>query len=245
MKKKPTIQVVIWNMAPIRDEKEEKNELIPKLLCQMESHNGCVNCVKWSNDGKYLASGSDDKYIMIWQTSRYDVAGSSSFGSSGKTVNVEQWRCASTLRGHDGDILDLAWSPNDVWLASCSVDNTVIIWNAKKFPEILSVLKGHTSLVKGVCWDPVGKYLATQSDDKTLRIWRTHDWGQEARVVEPFKTTSGTTHILRLHWSPDGQYLVSAHAMNNSGPSAQIIERDGWKTNRDFVGHRKAITVAR
>ena len=31
--------------------------------------------------------------------------------------------------------------------------------------------------------------------------------------------------------------------MNNSGPTAQIIERDGWKTSLDFVGHRKAITV--
>lgn len=49
--------------------------------------------------------------------------------------------------------------------------------------------------------------------------------------------------MLRLSWSPDGQYLVSAHAMNNSGPTAQIVERDGWKTNMDFVGHRKAVTV--
>lgn len=31
--------------------------------------------------------------------------------------------------------------------------------------------------------------------------------------------------------------------MNNSGPTAQIVERDGWKTNMDFVGHRKAVTV--
>ena len=53
----------------------------------------------------------------------------------------------------------------------------------------------------------------------------------------------GTTHCLRLDWSPDGHYVVSAHAMNNSGPTAQIIERDGWKTSLDFVGHRKAITV--
>jgi protein HIRA/HIR1 len=53
----------------------------------------------------------------------------------------------------------------------------------------------------------------------------------------------GTTHVLRLSWSPDGQYVVSAHAMNNSGPTAQIVDRDGWKTRMDFVGHRKAITV--
>lgn len=31
--------------------------------------------------------------------------------------------------------------------------------------------------------------------------------------------------------------------MNNSGPTAQIIEREGFKTSLDFVGHRKAITV--
>lgn len=49
--------------------------------------------------------------------------------------------------------------------------------------------------------------------------------------------------MLRCHWSPDGAYIVSAHAMNNSGPTAQIIERDGFKTSLDFVGHRKAITV--
>ena len=49
--------------------------------------------------------------------------------------------------------------------------------------------------------------------------------------------------MLRLSWSPDGQYIVSAHAMNNSGPTAQIVEREGWKTSMDFVGHRKAITV--
>jgi hypothetical protein len=53
----------------------------------------------------------------------------------------------------------------------------------------------------------------------------------------------GTTHVLRLNWSPDGQYIVSAHAMNNSGPTAQIIEREGWQTKMDFVGHRKAITA--
>lgn len=45
-------------------------------------------------------------------------------------------------------MLDLAWAPHDGWLASCSVDNTVIVWNTMKFPEKIAVLKGHTGLVK-------------------------------------------------------------------------------------------------
>ncbi|GFR01595.1 protein HIRA [Trichonephila clavata] len=240
-----TGRIVIWNMSPIIDESDEKDENVPKLLCQMDNHLACVNCVRWSGSGKYLASCGDDKVLMIWQIGRYGTAGSTTFGSNGKMVNVEHWRCVSTLRGHSGDGLDLAWSPRDTWLASCSVDNTIVIWNTLKWQEIIAVLKGHSGLVKGVSWDPVGKYIASQSDDKTLRVWRTHDWQQEAVVTEPFLECGGTTHVLRLSWSPDGRYLVSAHAMNNSGPTAQIIERDGWKANRDFVGHRKAITCVR
>ncbi|KAK9501098.1 hypothetical protein O3M35_002210 [Rhynocoris fuscipes] len=236
-------RIVIWNMAPVTSEKCENNESVPKMLCQLDNHLACVNCVRWSGSGKYLASGGDDKLVMIWTVSK-SLGGNSVFGSKGK-VNVEGWRCVHTLRAHQGDVLDIAWSPGDVWLATCSVDNTVIIWKADNFPEIITVLKGHTGLVKGVSWDPVGKYLGSQSDDKTVRIWRTNDWSLEKVIKKPFEKCSGTTMVLRLSWSPDGQHLVTAHAMNGTGPTAQIIERDGWDHSKDFVGHHKAVTCVR
>ncbi|XP_069071427.1 protein HIRA isoform X4 [Pleurodeles waltl] len=237
-------KVVIWNMPPILKEDDEKNESVPKMLCQMDNHLACVNCVRWSNSGVYLASGGDDKLIMLWKRAAY-IGPSTVFGSSNKLANVEQWRCVSILRSHTGDVMDVAWSPHDAWLASCSVDNTVVIWNALKFPEIIATLQGHSGLVKGLTWDPVGKYIASQADDRSLKVWRTLDWQLETSITKPFDECGGTTHVLRLSWSPDGHYLVSAHAMNNSGPTAQIIERDGWKTNMDFVGHRKAVTVVK
>ncbi|KAI7813228.1 putative protein HIRA, partial [Triplophysa rosa] len=237
-------KVVIWNMAPVIREEDEKNEIIPKLLCQMDNHLACVNCVRWSNNGLYLASGGDDKLVMVWKRAAL-IGPSTVFGSSSKLANVEQWRCVTILRNHTGDVMDVAWSPHDVWLASCSVDNTIVIWNGRKFSEIIATLKGHTGLVKGLTWDPVGKYIASQADDHSLKVWRTMDWQLETNITKPFSECGGTTHVLRLSWSPDGQYLVSAHAMNNSGPTAQIIERDGWKTNMDFVGHRKAVTVVK
>ena len=140
-------KVVIWNMAPVREENIEKDENVPKMLCQMDNHLACVNCVRWSCNGYYLASAGDDKLIIIWQINKY--GGVSAVFGSGNKVNVEHWRASSTLRGHSGDILDLAWSPDNSWLASCSVDNTIVVWNAKKFPEQISVLRGHSGLVKG------------------------------------------------------------------------------------------------
>ncbi|RWS15627.1 Protein HIRA-like protein [Dinothrombium tinctorium] len=232
-------RVIIWNMAPVLSEAEEQKDNVPKLLCQMDNHLACVNCVRWSSNGKYLASGGDDKVVFIWSNVKVTA---NNFGAS---INVEHWRCTYTLRGHSGDILDLSWSPNDAWLASCSIDNSVIVWNTSKFPEIHTIIRGHTGLVKGICWDPVGKYIASQSDDKTLKIWRTNDWKEEVSITEPFAECGGTTHVLRLSWSPDGQYLVSAHAMNNRGSTSQIVEREGWKTQKDFVGHRKAVTCVR
>jgi len=234
-------RVTVWNLAPILNPKLQKDSNVPKMLCQMDNHLACVNSVRWSGSGKFLASAGDDQRVILWTKSAY--GGGAVFGS-GK-VNHESYRVAHTLRIHDGDVLDIAWSPGDVWLATASVDNTVVVWDVEKLPSTVAILKGHTGHVKGVTWDPVGKYLATQSADKTLRVWRTSDWGEEAKVSEPFEECGGTTHVLRLDWSPDGAYIVSAHAMNGGGPTAQILERDGWRFEKDFVGHRKAVTCVR
>ena len=232
-------KIVVWNFAPVKNQQDEMSSNTPKILCEMTNHLGCVNCVRWSPNGKWLASGGDDALIMIWNIRQLGLV-----KSFGREVH-EQWGCLYQLRGHDGDVLDLAWSSDGAYLASCSIDNSIIIWSATSFPDKVTTIKGHTGLVKGITWDPVGKYLASQSDDKSLRVWRRTDWVEEVNVVSPFQNCGGTTQMLRLAWSPDGRYLVSAHALNNDGPVAKIIERSEWSSRMDFVGHRKAVEVVR
>ena len=35
-------KIIIWNMGPVREENEEKDECVPKVLCQMDNHLGNV-----------------------------------------------------------------------------------------------------------------------------------------------------------------------------------------------------------
>jgi protein HIRA/HIR1 len=64
-------KIKIWNFAPLKDESQQNDENVPKLLCVLSRHDGAVNCVRFSNDfGVYLASGSDDKIVMIWQLNK-------------------------------------------------------------------------------------------------------------------------------------------------------------------------------
>ena len=147
-------RIVVWSMLPIQNEKSEIDKNVPKLLCQMDNHVGCVNIVRWSNHGNWLASGGDDKIVMIWKLT--GEGPSTVFGSgsgSSATVNHESWRCFVTLTAHSGDVLDLAWSPSDRYLATCSVDNSIIVWGtSNKFSERVAVINEHTGLVKVNCF---------------------------------------------------------------------------------------------
>ncbi|KRZ83005.1 Protein HIRA [Trichinella sp. T8] len=231
--------IVLWSLKPVIDVENETNDKIPLLLCRLEAHSTCINCIRWSSDSRYLASAGTDQAVKIWRFVSYIP------NVQSRVTAVEHWKCVSTLHGHAGDVLHLSWSPGDRYLASCGIDNIIIIWNAKKFPEKITSLVGHEGFVKGVCWDPIGKYLASQSDDRSLRIWSTMDWNVVHKFRRPFKEAPCATHTLRLDWSPDGLLLATAHAVNNGGPVSKIIERNGWKCELDFAGHRMAITCVR
>ncbi|CAH8857629.1 unnamed protein product [Trichobilharzia szidati] len=99
--------VILWNMAPIRDPSLESDENSCLKLFQMDSHQACVNCVRWSPTGRWLASAGMDKVIMLWSKTAVTSRPIQVFGSKEPTKFTEHWRCVSTLRGHSGGI-----SPN-------------------------------------------------------------------------------------------------------------------------------------
>ncbi|KAI9599602.1 WD40-repeat-containing domain protein [Syncephalis fuscata] len=226
-------KVKIWSTEVIL-----KHSRVPEppgaLLCTLALHDGAVLCVKWSSkNGQYLATGSDDKIIVIWMLDTLDGA-----------QNLENWKAIKRLVGHESDVADLAWSPDNQYLASCGLDSKVIIWNGQTF-EMIKKLEQHQGFVKGIAWDPMGKYLATQSDDKSAIVWRVHDWQIEKTITAPYTKSTSTTFFCRPSWSPDGVQLVTANASNKGVASAAVIHRDTWKNDVHFIGHDAAVEVVR
>ena len=156
------------------------------LLAILSTHTKSVNIVRWSSDGVFLASGSDDNYVLVHRHTPGMVSNQSSFGmmhsssSSSKSnnkqfVNKESWSRCYTLQGHTMDVLDLDWQrlmmvdhhQSSYTLASASIDNLIIIWTISSPHDAVSrssslvspskILKGHDSYVKGLAFDPLGR----------------------------------------------------------------------------------------
>ena len=59
-------KVRIWSTKPILNKASEDSGRPPKSLCTLSMHTGPVLVVRWAHSGRWLASGSDDAVIMIW-----------------------------------------------------------------------------------------------------------------------------------------------------------------------------------
>ncbi|PFH50533.1 hypothetical protein AMATHDRAFT_144901 [Amanita thiersii Skay4041] len=233
-------KIRIWSTKPILHRSSELSGKPPKSLCTLHMHTGPVLTVRWAHSGRWLASGSDDAIVMIWDldpNARGKVWGSDE-------VNVEGWKPLKRLPGHDSDVTDVAWSPGDRYLASVGLDSTIFIWCGFTLERLVRLTQ-HQGFVKGVCWDPVGEYLATQSDDRTVKIWRTTDWSLEAEVSKPFEASPGS-FFRRLSWSPDGAHITASNATNNNGYVfiAAVITRNSWMSDISLVGHENTVEVA-
>jgi protein HIRA/HIR1 len=160
--------VKLWNTEYLLS--DQSQSMSDSLLATLSTHSRNVNVVRWSSDGRFLASGSDDCYIIVYRYTP-DAISTQPYGSN-TVKNRETWSRCFTLQGHVMDVLDICWSSRGI-LASASIDNNIMIWDLRSqidsvaqgntySPALISpyrVLSGHMSFVKGVAFDPIGRYL--------------------------------------------------------------------------------------
>lgn len=77
-------------------------------LLTYQRHSDIVAALAWSPDGRYIASGSWDHTVQVWQA----LTGTPLL----------------TYKGHSSDVASVAWSPDGRSIASGSWDHTVQVW---------------------------------------------------------------------------------------------------------------------
>jgi len=104
------------------------------LLRSIPNHWDAVHALAFSPDGKYLASGSADKTVRIWQP------------EIGRLVRI--------VKGHDGTVLDLAWTLRNI-VSACSDGRVRFI--APDDVTIEREIEGPGDWVNALC--PAGDHL--------------------------------------------------------------------------------------
>ncbi|KAI6216996.1 Protein HIRA [Aphelenchoides fujianensis] len=158
-------------------------------------------------------------------------------------------RDAFTLCGHRMEVQHLEFSYDGRYLASCSLDSSVIVWDVERLPNALVVLNadrdGHRDHVTGLAWDPLERFLATQSSDKTLKIWRCDLWTCDQTISAPFTHAPTNSLFRRMDWTADGSLLIAPCATKSGFHTAKVVMRKGYDQTRDLVGFRDTVSCVR
>lgn len=69
-----------------------------RYLATLTRHTAGVNCVRWSPDGRLLASGGDDGLLLLWQHARDGEAAGPGAVCGSDVPDPEVWRLVCALR---------------------------------------------------------------------------------------------------------------------------------------------------
>lgn len=165
---------------------------------------GASTAIAFSWDGEYLASGNNDRTLLVWEWENLDPWQMQGFpgkvrhlawsmkaregspllvSSSGKGLvawvkaeNDDIGWIAQLLDFHSAPVTAIAFKPHSTLLASASEDGSVCLW--KKATHTAQVLEGVSAGFSTLAWSPQGNYLATGGCGGEVLLWAENKSGK-------------------------------------------------------------------
>jgi len=193
----------------------------------LQKHQGFVQKVRFSPDGKTIATSSFDNTAKLWSADGKELA---------------------TLSGHTQLVVDVSFSPDSQTIATASQDGTAKLWNRQG--KLLRTLEKHPNIVIwSVSFSSDGQKIATAGKDKTVKLWnlngnllkawKAHDeevysitfsrdgkiatgsddntvklWDSQGKLIDTFNGYKNS--VFNVSFSPDGKTLASASSDNTA-----------------------------
>ncbi|HEV3386926.1 MAG TPA: serine/threonine-protein kinase, partial [Gemmata sp.] len=138
-------------------------------------------CAAWDHEGKRLATGGEGGTIHIWN-------------ADGKAV--------TKFRGHVGEVISVAWSPDSESLLSLNDDETVRIWNVGT-GKIVEWFPNPRTWAPTAAWEN-DKFIAYTAQNSRIKLHQSNNWPSQRELV------GHEGEILALNFRSDGARLASA-----------------------------------
>jgi WD40 repeat protein len=107
------------------------------------------------------------------------------------------------LRGHEGCVESVAFSPDSAMIVSGTEDATIRVWHAGSGKEFLQ-MRGHEAGILSMVFSVDGRRIVSGSWDSTVRVW---DVTTGAQVFPEFR--GHTTWVTSVFFSPNTDRIVS------------------------------------
>ncbi|KAJ4292189.1 general transcription repressor [Collariella sp. IMI 366227] len=251
------------------------NQHVPRVLdvdlVHTLQHESVVCCVRFSHDGKYVATGCNrsaqiydvatGEKICVLQDDSIEPTGdlyirSVCFSPDGKYLatgaedklirvwDIQARQIRTTFAGHDQDIYSLDFARDGRTIASGSGDRTVRLWDLEtgQCSLTLTIEDGVTT----VAISPDTKLVAAGSLDKSVRVWDI----KMGYLLERLEGPDGhKDSVYSVAFSPNARELVSGSLdktikmweLNTTRNMSQSQPMKGGRCIKTFEGHRDFV----
>lgn len=180
----------------------------------IEGHSQSVTALAATRDGKFLATGSADKTIRLW-----DLTGSAP-------------RLARVFQGHTEEVTALAFAPDGLTLASGSKDQAIRLWTVSLADDHTNY-EDHKGYVWAAAFNPDGQSFASAGVDRTVFV-------RDLAGKVLFKLEGATAPVTAVAYSADGSKVASV----GGDAVVRVWDTKTGQKLKELKGHTAPIMAA-